>query len=98
MKIPTHIKIKDEVVYEIVYVDSFPKGKSKKKTYAECNFTDKQIKLSLDQTDKEMDMSLIHEVFHCWEYEYKIKIPHGIIHKLEIAVYNTLTLNKWIEK
>ena len=90
MKIPTHIRITEDVTYEVVYVDSFPRKKGQKKTYAECYPKEKQIKLSLDQSEEEMEKSFIHEVFHCWEYVYKIKIPHGSIHKLEVAVYNTL--------
>jgi hypothetical protein len=48
-----------------------------------CVWDDKLIWISVRQSREQLICSFIHEVFHAIEYEYKIKIPHGIIYALE---------------
>lgn len=97
MKIPSRIRIKPKVFYEVVFIPEFPVSKSGYHTYGECRFGEKQIVIAMNQSETEMLKTLIHEVFHAMEREYKIEIPHQAIHQLESSVLAVLKLNKWIK-
>jgi hypothetical protein len=75
-----------------VWVDRF----DCENTLGECRFEYKQICLKKNQSDSEILKTLIHEMFHAMEFEYKIQLPHKAIYGLEDAVYKILKLNKWI--
>lgn len=47
---------------------------------------DKIITLDPDWGDRLMFRTLVHEVIHCFEFEYEIKIPHALVYALEKPV------------
>ena len=89
--IPSHIKIKNKVTYEVVWVDSFKDTD----VLGECRFDTKQIALKKNQTEREIMKTFIHECLHAMEFERGIKIPHKAIYQLEDAVYYFLFHNDW---
>lgn len=89
--IPSRIKIKNKVVYEVVWVDSFEDGN----TVGECRFDVKQIALKMNQSEKELMKTFIHEVLHAIEFERGVKIPHKTIYQLEDALFYILFHNEW---
>lgn len=90
-KIPARIKIKNKVVYEIVWVDSF----ADPDTLGECRPWAKQIALKQGQSERQIMKTFIHECIHAIEIERKIKISHTSIYQLEDALYYFLFHNDW---
>lgn len=93
MNIPSRIRIKKKIWYEIVYADVV---KNDPECDGYCDGNSRQIILKIDQDNENMIKTLIHEIFHAIQFEYRIPIPHSLISKLENAVYSFLTLNGWI--
>lgn len=58
-----------------------------------CDPFDLKIYIKMGQTPKERFKTLIHEVLHCWEYEYKLSIPHATIGALENPFFDFLVHN-----
>lgn len=90
-KIPARLKIKNKVVYEIVWVDSF----TDPDVLGECRFDSKQIAMKSGLSERETYKTLIHEVLHAMEFERGIKISHKAIYQLEDAVFYLLFHNDW---
>jgi hypothetical protein len=97
-------RIKHNVVYETVWIDTFETTREGEKVFGECRYPSKkkpnerkQIVLSADQTDREAFKTYMHEVLHAIEVEYKIRIPHRVVDVLETAFYRFLKLNGWIK-
>lgn len=86
MRIPSHVKIKNRVSYEIVWVDSFKSDTDKEITVGEARPEHKQIALRKGQSEKALMKTLIHELIHCIEFERGIKIPHKTVYQLEGAI------------
>jgi len=93
-RIPSQIRIKSKVKYEIVWTEQI--GESEK-TLAECRYDSKQILIKTGQSETENWKCFIHEVFHALEFEYRIPIPHKIIYLLEEAIFKLIKLNGWLE-
>lgn len=89
--IPSSVRIKAKIRYEIVYQDEI---KSDPTCLGMCCDKKRTIYLKIKQSETSMKKSFIHELLHAMEFEYKIKIPHESIYGLEIAIYNFLILNK----
>lgn len=81
MKIPSRLKIKKGVTYEVVFIKDFPDN-----TVGECRFDKKQIVLSTDQSEKDLIKTFIHEVTHAITHERKIKISHKAVYQFENAL------------
>lgn len=94
MKLPSHIRIKAKVRYQLVWVDRFDDSD----TLALCIYDDKQIQfhLSLKEKPHELAKALIHEVLHAVAWEYGLKIPHSLIYALDQVLFRILKLNGWI--
>lgn len=90
-KIPARIKIKNKVVYEIVWVDSFVNPK----VLGETRPWVRQIALKKGASERELFKTFVHEVIHAMEIEREIKIPHKAIYQLEDAVFYLLFHNVW---
>lgn len=90
-KLPSRVKIKNKVEYEVVLVDEF----KDKLTLGECRFHARQIAIKKDQSDKELFKCLFHELLHSVCEERGIKISHKAIYQLEDAIYYLLFHNKW---
>ena len=93
-RIPARIKIKNRVVYEIVWVDSFKDPK----TLGECRFDARQIALKTGQSDRETLKTLIHEILHAIDYERGIPIRHRTVYQMETAIYYILFHNDWSDR
>ena len=90
-KIPSRIKIKNKVVYEIVWIDSFKDPQ----TVGECRPWARQIALKTGASERSLFKSFVHEVLHAVEVERGIKIPHRSIYKLEDAIFYLFFHNIW---
>jgi hypothetical protein len=90
-KVPSHIKIKNKVSYEIVWVESFEDDT----TVGECRFDARQIAIKTGLSKRETIKTFIHEVLHAIEFERGIKIQHKAIYQLEDAVFYLLFHNDW---
>lgn len=91
--IPPHIKIKNKVVYEVVWVDQFKDPE----VLGECRFDSKQIALKIGVSERETYKTLIHEVLHAVEFERGVKLQHKAIYQLEDALFYILFHNDWSE-
>ncbi len=92
-KIPSHIKIKNKVVYEIVWVDSF----KDEDVLGECRYDTKQIALKKGQSDRETFKTFSHELFHAVCFERGINVSHKAIYQFEDAIFYLLFHNEWPE-
>ena len=94
MEFPTKIRITSKISYEIVWVPTFDCPK----TVGECRYESKQIVLRQGESPTNTFKTLLHEVLHAMEFEYKIDIPHKTIYGLEHAIERVLKLNSWVKK
>lgn len=90
-KIPSHVKVKNKVVYEVVWVDSF----SDVDVLGECRFDSKQIAIKKGQSAAQVMKTFIHELLHAVEFEREVKLPHKTVYQLEDAVFYLLFHNDW---
>lgn len=93
-KLPSQIRIKRNVTYEIVWSDIIGENPE---TLAECRYESKQIVIKVGQSESQNWKCLIHELFHALEFEYRIPIPHKIIYLLEEAIFKLIKLNKFLD-
>lgn len=91
MKLPSHVKIKNKVVYEVVLVSEFKDPE----VLGECRYDQKQIALKIGQSKRQLLKTFYHEVFHAICHERGIEIPHKSIYKLEDAIYYLIFHNDW---
>ena len=94
VKIPSRIKIKNKVIYEIVSVTEFKHSD----TLGECRFDTRQIAMKSGQSDKQEMKTLIHELLHAISEERGINISHRAIYQLEDAIFYILFHNDWEKK
>lgn len=91
-KIPSRLKIKNKVAYEIVWVDSF----EDKDILGECRFDSKQIAIKKGQSERELIKTFIHEALHAIQFERDIKLTHKSVYQLEDGLYYILFHNEWV--
>jgi len=92
--LPSKVRATSKITYDVVYSDDLGKD-----VWGEAESAPKkQIRIRNGQSRKQLIMTFCHEVFHILEYEYKIKIPHSLIHELEEPIYRMLKLNGWLKK
>jgi len=90
MKIPSKIKIKGRVFYQVVWSQSI-KGDPETLGLAEPN--EKTIYLKFGMSESETMKTLIHEIIHAIEFEWDCPIPHKITETLEEGIWKVLKLN-----
>lgn len=89
--LPTHFYVKgrrwkivitDELKYDRVLIKKGPrKGQYKwVRLYGECHPDDRTILISEHATPLQMAKTFLHEYLHALEYEYKIRLPHKMVH------------------
>jgi len=93
MKIPSQLRIKKGVAYEVVRQDLI---KNDPDCLGLCDGDARIIFIKSNLSEAEELKTFIHEAFHALEFEFDIKIPHSTIHKLEAPIIRILKLNKWI--
>ena len=91
VKIPSRIKIKNKVVYELVWVDEF----SDPDTLGECRPWAKQIAIKSGQSERQEIKTFLHELLHAICEERGIKVSHRAIYQLEDALFYILFHNDW---
>jgi hypothetical protein len=75
--LPRQIQVKD-AVYTVIFVHEIKGG-----DMGGCDGVNRLIFLSLDQTREEMLASFYHELLHAIEFEYRVKLGHPKIERLE---------------
>ena len=94
VKIPSRVRIKKGVHYEIVFQDRIQDDAD---CLGFCDGNTRIIFLKNGQNENELRKSLIHEILHALTFEYpKLKIPHSAIYELEDPILRLLVLNKWV--
>ncbi len=89
--IPSQIKIKNKVVYDIAYIDSF----KDKDQLGECRFDERLILIKRGQSERQEIKTLTHELLHSVAFERGINISHRAIYQLEDALFYLLFHNDW---
>ena len=85
-KFPTRLKI-GEHEYRIVLMDELEEDKA-----GMCYFgNEKVILVSARQSKEEIIATLVHELLHACEAEYRVKLGHPKIRKLEYALAQILS-------
>lgn len=94
MKIPSRIKIKRGVVYEVAYQDEI-QGDPDCLGFADGHA--KMIILKNGLSEDELLETIVHEILHAFTFEYpRLKISHPLIYKLEKPIVNLIKLNGWV--
>lgn len=96
MEIPHRVRIKPKISYEIKYVDRFDNPEYRALCVRDVKKGIREILILKDLNKEDTIQSLIHEVMHCFEFEYHLKFPHPLIYSLETAIFSFLKLNGWI--
>jgi len=58
-----------------------------------CDNNEKKIYIDGALSKDEKAKTLIHELLHALEFEYRLNIPHPLIYKLETPIYKLLCDN-----
>lgn len=86
---PKFVRIKEDVFYEVKFRRKMPKPS----TVGYCHSGTQEISIAMG-LDKELRLkTFIHELLHCIEFEYDIKIPHKLIYALEDPLIYVLSEN-----
>lgn len=97
--IPRLILIKDDCFYEIQWKNDL--GKERGRPVVGQAADTGQITLKRGEPIADTYETLAHEILHCIEYEYGIKIPHNLIYKMQEGLGFILRHNfcwiKWSE-
>jgi hypothetical protein len=87
--IPRTILVGD-TVWDVRFVRRILEDKT---AVGQADFDEKEILICLGIGKKEQAKTLIHELLHAFECEYKINLPHELIYKLEEPIYRFLCDN-----
>jgi hypothetical protein len=92
--IPAKVRIKQNVSYEVVWVDSFPNNKQ----VGECRYDHKQIVLKKGESPTETFKTFIHETLHAINFECEgLNITENQTGKLEVEIFRVLKLNNVLD-
>lgn len=78
---PKEIKVKEKD-YRVLFMHKLENGR----TLGMCDLTNQLLIISKDQDDDEKLATFFHEWLHAIEEEYKLKLGHPKIRKLEWAL------------
>ena len=79
---PREIQV-GEALWEVRFVRQLEESDPARITWGLCDPSDQIIYIRLGQSQGERLKTFLHELLHAIEYEYKITMPHRLIHKLE---------------
>lgn len=83
MRIPYRIKIKPKVYYTVLYCEVVANDPDcVGATYPDA----KEIVLKLGMSKEKTMQAFVHELLHCFQYEYTDGVPHKLIYQLEPAM------------
>ena len=94
MKIPSKVRIKSKVHYEIVWQDRIAEDDH---CLGLCDPQKRIIYLKLGMSETETFKTFVHELFHALSAEHNFELPHRTVYALEDAVFKIIKLNKWIK-
>jgi hypothetical protein len=77
--------------WNVRFVKSIPGGESDWVGY--CSESERTIYIVSGQGRAKTYMTWWHEIMHCFEYEYKISIPHKTIYELEAPIAHLILGN-----
>lgn len=86
-KYPKTVRVASDE-WKIRFVKRLPKN-----TKGECDPNSETIKIGLNQSDKEIFRTFIHECLHAMEYSYARHMKHRDIHWLEKTISDFLLDN-----
>lgn len=87
---PRQIVIKDSI-WDVKFVKKL--NGHGRMTIGLCDPSDQTISVRLGLDKRERMKTLIHEIFHAWEEEYGLHIPHKLIYALEDPVVDFIIDN-----
>lgn len=93
MKIPSKIRIKARISYEVLFSDLI---KDDQKCLGIADPNTRQIIIKNGLSETETTKAFIHECLHAIEYEYTEGVPHKFIEAYEEGVFKVLKLNGYI--
>lgn len=90
--IPSRLRIKHNISYEVLYVDSFPNDPSQ---VGECRSDPKQIVILRGMSPTETWKTFLHEATHSFSNEYpSLNFTERQVIDIEEGVFRMLKLNK----
>jgi Zn-dependent peptidase ImmA (M78 family) len=78
--IPSRISVRNKDAYEVVFIKDFVNDKAQ---VGETRFTERQILLKENQTDKQKILTLFHEYLHAISAEYDADLTEKQVSQLE---------------
>lgn len=78
---------------ENVWTIQFVKTLGSKLDTGECDSHENVIRIRLGLEPNERLKTIIHEIFHAWEHEYGLSIPHKLIYALEEPITDFIAEN-----
>lgn len=85
---PRQIVIGDSI-WEVKFVRDIDNGR----TAGNCDPNEQVISIRMGQCETERLKTFIHELFHAWEEEYGLEIPHKLIYRLEEPIVDFIQDN-----
>ena len=95
MKIPSRIRIKAKVFYEIVWQERIADDPD---CLGLCDSGTRTIFMRLGMSESETLKTFIHEVLHALSAEHEFELPHKTVYALEDAIFRVLKLNGLLNK
>lgn len=90
MRVPSKIRIKRDVAYEILFSDI--------EDWGQCRFQTKQIIINPKQSKTKLTKTIIHELIHAVDLENgKKHLTESQVRHLEEGFYRLLKLNGWLD-
>jgi hypothetical protein len=87
--IPSRVRINRKRTYEIVHIDSF----KDEEQLGEARHEPPQIVIKRGQSSSEELSTIIHEIFHSFDFEEDIKLTESQVLKLEKSMVRLFRLN-----
>lgn len=78
-RIPYKVQVGNKLFYEVVWVDRFDDPAQ----VGEMDNELKQIRIKIDQSNKEKVLTYLHEVIHAFSDEHNVRLTESQVSKLE---------------
>lgn len=95
MKIPKTLKV-GGIIYQVKRVIGLAAGREDN-AMGVCDPNVCKIKLDSSLTTQALESTFLHEIIEAIDIQYDMKLDHGIISTLEVALYQVLKDNKLIK-
>jgi hypothetical protein len=88
---PVEVAVGDSV-YELRFVRSIPEAQN---AVGLCDEGAQVIKIAYGQSPRERFRTFLHELLHAVDFEYKLRLPHRLIYRLEGPLADALLNLGW---